>query len=267
MFPNRIKQIHAAGDTVINGWLHIPSTWSAELLARQDWDSLVIDLQHGMMGLDSAIQMVQAISLGDCLPMVRAPWHDPGLMMRMLDAGAVGVVCPMVNTAEQCAAFVGACRYPPLGYRSHGPTRARVALGAKYSDEANDNILTFAMIETAQAMRNLEAICETPGLDAVYVGPGDLNLTLFGRAGIDIEEPEFLAALERIARVAEANSLIAGIHTGSVAYARRMVDMGYRFITLLSDGNLLAAASRALLAEMRGDAPTERPAGGGQIYG
>ncbi len=264
LFPNRIKQICADGGTVLNGWLHIPSTWSAELLARQDWDSLVIDMQHGMMGIDSAIQMVQAITLGDCLPMVRVPWHDPGIMMRMLDVGAVGVVCPMVNTAEQCAAFVGACRYPPLGYRSHGPTRARLAIGANYLAEANDNILTFAMIETSQAMRNLEAICETPGLDAVYVGPGDLRLTMFGKGGIDVEDAPFLAALERIAAVARANGLIAGIHTASAAYAQRMMEMGYQFITLLSDGNLLAAAARAILAETRGRAPSDQE--GGQIY-
>lgn len=264
MFPNRIKQICDDGGTVLNGWLHIPSTWSAELLARQDWDSLVIDMQHGMMGTDSAIQMVQAITLGDCLPMVRVPWHDPGLMMRMLDVGAIGIICPMVNTAEQCAAFVGACRYPPLGYRSIGPTRARVAISDDYVTKANENILTFAMIETAQAMRNLEAICATPGLDAVYVGPGDLSMTMFGGGGIDIEDPPFLAALERILQVASANSLIAGIHTASAAYAQKMMTMGYQFITLLSDGNLLAAASHAILAETRSGAPS--PSESGQIY-
>ena len=264
MFPNRIKKICNAGGIVLNGWLHIPSTWSAELLARQDWDSLVIDMQHGMMGIDSAIQMIQAISLGDCPPMVRVPWHDPGLMMRMLDVGATGIVCPMVNTAEQCAAFVGACRYPPLGYRSLGPTRARVAISANYANEANDNILTFAMIETAQAMRNLEAICATPGLDALYVGPGDLRLTMFGEGGIDVEEPPFLEALERIVQVANANSLIAGIHTASAAYAQRMMAMGYQFITLLSDGNLLAAASSAILVEARSGAPSQSESG--QIY-
>ena len=264
MFPNRIKQICNEGGYILNGWLQIPSTWSAEILSRQDWDSLVIDMQHGMMGLDSAIQMIQAINLGDSLPMVRVPWHDPGITMRLLDVGAMGIVCPMVNTADQCAAFVGACRYPPLGYRSLGPTRARVAISENYGAEANDNILTFAMIETAQAMRNLEAICETPGLDAVYVGPGDLNLTMFGKGGIDVEAPPFLEILERIVSVTKKNHLIAGIHTGSSAYALQMIEMGFQFVTLLSDGNLLAAASRAILAETRSGTPSTT--GSGQIY-
>jgi len=264
VFPNRIKQIAQEGGTVLNGWLHIPSTWSAEILARQDWDSLVIDMQHGMMGLDSAIPMIQAIQLGGNLPMVRVPWHDPGLMMRLLDVGALGIICPMVNTADQCAAFVGACRYPPLGYRSLGPTRARVAISENYLHEANEQILTFAMIETAQAMRNLEAICATPGLDAIYVGPGDLRLTLFGKGGIDVEEEAFLEVLERIVRVAKQHQLIAGIHTGSAAYAQKMMAMGFQFITLLSDGNLLASASSAILAETRSG--KSGPAGKGQIY-
>ena len=264
MFPNRIKQICNEGGYILNGWLHIPSTWSAEILSRQDWDSLVIDMQHGMMGLDSAIQMIQAINLGESLPMARVPWHDPGIMMRLLDVGAMGIICPMVNTADQCAAFVGACRYPPLGYRSLGPTRARVAISDHYGAEANDNILTFAMIETAQAMRNLEAICETPGLDAVYVGPGDLNLTLFGKGGIDVQEPQFLETLSRIVSVAKANQLIAGIHTGSSAYALQMIELGFQFVTLLSDGNLLADASQAILAETRSGRPSA--AGKGQIY-
>ena len=95
----------------INGWLHIPSTWSAEVMARQGWDSLTIDMQHGLMGMETAIQMLQAVSTTDVVPMARVNWNSPGDIMKLLDAGAYGIVCPMIETREECEAFVGACRF------------------------------------------------------------------------------------------------------------------------------------------------------------
>ena len=117
--------------------------------------------------------------------MVRVNWNTPGDTMRLLDAGAYGVICPMIETRTECEAFVGACRFPPLGYRSLGPTRARVYAGDDYAERANDTIITFAMIETEAGFNNREEIMSVPGLDGVFVGIGDLRLSLTGRAGAD----------------------------------------------------------------------------------
>ncbi|RMF77330.1 MAG: 2,4-dihydroxyhept-2-ene-1,7-dioic acid aldolase, partial [Chloroflexi bacterium] len=140
MRENTVKTLWQNGEAAINGWLHIPSTWSAEVMAHQGWDSLTIDMQHGMTGYQTALYMLQALSTTDVVPLVRVTWNEPGLIGRMLDAGAYGVICPMVNTREQCEAFVGACRYHPMGYRSLGPTRAKLYAGDDYAAHANETI-------------------------------------------------------------------------------------------------------------------------------
>ena len=135
-------------ETVVNGWLHIPNSFSTEVMAHAGWDSLTIDMQHGPPEYHAALPMLQAISTTETVPLARVPWNEPGLIMRMLDAGCYGVICPMINTREQAEAFVGACRYPPEGYRSFGPYRARLYAGADYPQYANEEIVTMAMIET-----------------------------------------------------------------------------------------------------------------------
>jgi 4-hydroxy-2-oxoheptanedioate aldolase len=253
---NTLKTIWQNGGAVVNGWLSIPSTWSAELMAHQGWDSLTIDMQHGLMGLDMTIPMLQAISTTDCIPLVRVTWNEPGLIMRALDAGAYGVICPMIDTPEACEAFVGACRYHPQGYRSHGPTRALVYAGDDYPAQANSTVLAFAMIETRTALDNVEAIASVPGLDGFYIGPADLRLSLMGSAKMDNEEPEFLAALDTIMEAARRHHLIVGIHTASSEYARKMIQRGAQLVTLSSDTGLLRGAARAAIAAVRSEDST-----------
>ena len=175
MRENTIQSIWADGGAVLNGWLAIPSSWSAEVLANQGWDSLTVDMQHGLADLSQALSMMQAISTTSTIPLVRVPWNEPGVIMRSLDMGAYGVICPMINSRAECEAFVGACRYHPDGYRSLGPTRARVYAGADYMQHANSTVLTFAMIETSEAVKNIDEIVSVPGLDAIYIGPNDLR--------------------------------------------------------------------------------------------
>lgn len=252
MRENRIKSIWTAGGTVINAWLGIPSAWSAELMAHQGWDSLTVDMQHGVADLSEMLAMMQAISTTDAVPLVRVPWNEPGAIMRALDLGAYGIICPMINTREQCEAFVGACRYHPDGYRSMGPIRARIYGGDDYAKAANATILTMAMIETRQAMDNLDAILSVPGLDAIYIGPSDLSLSLFGAATGDSEFPEFLEAIDTIIGAAKRHGIYVGYHTGSVAYAQKMIDRGAQFVTIGSDGALLAAAAKQVVTEIKG---------------
>ena len=260
MRENRVRTILAEGGTVINGWLAIPSSIPAEFMARESWDSLTLDLQHGLVDYSSAVTMLQAISQTDTVPLARAPWNEPVMIQKLLDAGAYGIICPMVNDRADAERFVGACRYAPAGYRSVGPIRAVVYAGADYVVEANRTILAIAMIETAQAVENLDAILDTPGLDGIYVGPSDLSVSLGHRSGYDPEFPEVVATIEHIASRCRAKGVPAGIHVGSVRYGLRMQEAGYRFITLLSELRLMQWASGKAIAAMRaGEARADAP--------
>ena len=263
MRENKIRTIWKEGGAVLNGWLHIPSSWSAEVMAHQGWDSLTIDMQHGMMDFQVALTMLQAISTTDTVPMARVTWNDPALIMRILDAGAYGIICPMVNTRAQAEAFVAACRYHPQGYRSIGPTRASVYAGAGYVQQANETIVTMAMIETEEALNNVEEIVSVPGLDAIYVGPGDLSLTLTGTGGVDLSYPLFMEALDTILAACKKYGVIPGIHTNSPAYALQMIEKGFQFVTVMTDTRLLGRAAREMVSGVKGqNAKPAMPAAG-----
>lgn len=254
MRPNKIKQIWRDGGNIINGWLHIPSSWSAEVMAHQGFDSLVIDLQHGMMNFESSVSILQAISTTETVPMARVPWNEPGIIGKLLDAGAYGIICPMVNTQSECEAFVGAMRYYPEGYRSRGPTRASVYGGSDYAENANGEIIAMAMIETKQAVDNVVDIVNVPHLDAIYVGPGDLSLTLgCEKVGSDVDEPIFNEAIDTILAACKQAGVVAGIHCGAPAYARRMMEKGFQFVTISSDTGLLGQIAKSVVAETRGE--------------
>ena len=178
MRPNKIKQIWKDGKCASLAWLSLSHSFSAELMARVGFDALCVDLQHGTNEMSDVLPMLQAISQTDTVPFVRVKWNDPGAIMRALDLGAYGIIVPLVNNAEEAAAAVAACRYPPDGMRSFGPVRAAQYGGSDYHMHANDEIIIMAMIETKDGLANLDAICATPGLDAVYIGPADLSYAL-----------------------------------------------------------------------------------------
>ncbi len=258
MRKNKLKQIWSEGGSVINGWLHISASWSAELMAHAGYDSLTIDLQHGFHNMETVLAMLQAISTTETVPLVRVPWNEPVMAQRLLDAGTYGVICPVVETREECEKFIGACRYFPIGYRSKGPTRANVYGGADYAQHANEEIVTMAMIETAKAVENLDEICSVEGLDALFVGPGDLALTMGSSQGIDLTEPELVAALDKILAAAQRHNLIAGIFCASPQYAREMLEKGWQFITVSSDSRLLSSAARRSIAMVRDEVVEEQ---------
>jgi 4-hydroxy-2-oxoheptanedioate aldolase len=188
------------------------------------------------------------------MPMARIAQLGPSDVTRVLDAGALGVICPMINTRADAEALVAYSRYAPNGVRSFGPTRAAFSAGPDYDGNAEDEIVCFAMIETAEAMANLEAICATPGLDGVYVGPSDLTLALTGRryrVGFDREEPEMLAAIQTVLAAAHKHGIRAGLHTGSAAYASRAIGWGYDFVTAGTDVRLLADGASATVNAVR----------------
>jgi 4-hydroxy-2-oxoheptanedioate aldolase len=250
---NRLRRIWREGGTAVNGWLHVPSSFSAEVMAHAGWDSLTIDMQHGPVDYGSLVPMLQAISTTDTVPVVRVPWYDPGLIMQVLDAGCYAVICPMVNSREQAEAFVGACRYPPAGYRSYGPYRASLYGGEDYTDHADDTVVTMAMIETHEALENLEEILGVHGLDAAFVGPSDLGQSLGHGPGMDRGEPAVVEAIERVLTAARRHGLAAGIFTGSPEYASHMAAKGFKFVTISSDARLMASAAATAVAALRGE--------------
>ncbi len=264
MRANNLRTVWGKGGSVVNGWLGIPNSFSAEVMATLGWDSLVIDLQHGLIDYQTAVTMMQAISTTSVTPLVRVPWNDPAIVMKCLDAGAYGVICPMINNRAEAERFVGACRYPPKGYRSSGPIRGLIYGGADYQIKSDETIVALAMVETAEGVANLDAICSTPNLDGVYIGPNDLSLSLGCKGGLDQTEPKVVAVIDRILAAARKHGVKAGIHTGSVDYAKAMIAKGFDLVTVLSDNRILAQFGRQVVAAMR-EAP-QPAAGAAAVY-
>jgi 4-hydroxy-2-oxoheptanedioate aldolase len=254
MIPNKLKRLWADGKPTLNGWCSIGNAFTAEIMAAQGYDSVTVDVQHGALDYSSLLPMLQAMRASGVVPLARVPWLEPGIIMKALDAGAYGIICPMVNDSKQAAEFVSALRYPPLGQRSFGPTRVSFAAGADYGAQANSEIVAFAMIETAEGMANLASIAATPGLDGIYVGPADLTLGLTqGRLapGFDREEPEMVAALKAILAACKTNHIRAALHCGTPEYAARAIEWGFDMTTVSGDSRLLAGAAGASVAKFR----------------
>jgi 4-hydroxy-2-oxoheptanedioate aldolase len=243
MRPNKLKQIWASGKAANNCWLMLPAAIAAEQLAGQGWDSLTVDQQHGQADHAAMVAMFTAISTTDAAPLVRVKWNEPGDIGRALDAGAYGVICPMIETVEQCRQFVSACRYPPDGNRSYGPRRAAIYAGDDYADHANETVLAIAQIESATAMANIEAIAAVKSLDMLFLGPNDLRLSMGMRPRANIVEPEILAVADRLKSVAHAAGLKAGIFCGNPDDALAMIEKGFDFVTAIIDDSLLGAGA------------------------
>lgn len=263
MKTNGLRALWAQGGAAVNGWLGIPSAVAAENMAQAGWHSLTIDLQHGLVDYQTAVGMLQAICTTDTVPLVRAPWNEPGIVMKLLDAGAYGVICPMINTREEAEALVHICRYPPLGERSFGPVRATWYGGPDYALKANETLLVIPMIETRTAVQNLDEILSVNGVDGVYVGPADLGLSHGYPAKGDRDEPELLEIIYRIAERAKLHGKVAGIHCGAPAYARNMIEAGYQLVTIQADNQLLNAAARRAVQLTRDGASS---VDGGGLY-
>ena len=252
MRKNNLKKLIQEGKPVINGWLQIPHSYPAEVMAKQGYDSLTIDMQHGVVDYPNALQMLQAISTTDVVPMARVNWNEPGQIMKILDAGAYGIICPMVSNKKEAESFVQACLYPPKGYRSYGPIRGLLYGGADYGKHANDEILKFAMIETKEALSNLDEIMSTKGLDGIYIGPADLSLAIGEDPSFDIPEssPVFKVMLT-ILEHAKKNKIIPAIHNMSPEYAEKMINLGFKLVTIGADQRYMAAGAKAAIDKVR----------------
>lgn len=250
MRKNTLKEIWKRGEAVINGWCSIPNSFSAEIMAHQGFDSITIDMQHGLVDYQVAVTMLQAISTTNVIPLTRIPWNDPARIMKILDAGSYGVICPMINTPEDAEYFVRACKYPPEGFRSFGPIRAKYSSGGAihgggdYHNFANDEILSIPQIETREAIKNLDKILSTPGLGGIYIGPSDLSMALGKEPRKGQSDPEVVEAKAEILGKAKQYGIPAGIHTNSMDVAIQMIKDGFQLVSLQSDDRFLMSRAK-----------------------
>ena len=247
----KLRDTWNAGRGAVNAWLVTPNPAIAEVTGKAGFDSVTIDLQHGLNDYQVALSMLQALAASDSTPMARVPWLEPGIIMKLLDAGALGIVCPMINTRADAERLVHYANYAPTGTRSFGPTRAIVVHGPDYASKANDTVATLAMVETTEALDNVEAIARTPGLTGVYIGPSDLALSMGHTPKLDPEEPAVVEAIGHILEACKAAGIRCCIHCLAPSYAKRMLGMGFDLVSLGSDLRLYTAACAGAIAEVR----------------
>jgi len=247
---DRLRRVWSEGGTAIGIFLftRIDSV-AIEAIANVGYDFVCVDLQHGMLGYDDMIAVMTALSRGDTTPIVRVPANETSIIGRVLDAGAMGVIVPVVNSAADAARAVAACRYAPVGVRSYGPLRAAIAYGKSYVAEANARVLCIPQIETAEAVEKADEILAVPGVDAVYVGPTDLSLTYGLTPALDNPEP-FGTALSRVVAAANRHGVVPGVHASTALAAARHAT-GFRMITIANDLALMVNAFTTELTNAR----------------
>lgn len=228
----------------------LPDSFSAEIIAGSGVDWVCVDMQHGLIDYQQALHMLQAVSTTKAVPLIRVPTNEPGIIGKCLDAGARGVIVPMVNTAEEAALAVAACRYAPEGERSFGPLRATYYAGFDYFAGANDDVLCIPMVETRQAVDNVDDIVAVPGVDAVYVGPADLSITLGLDPAGDSSAAEFTDALDRIVSACKGQDVHAGI-AGNATLAPKRLEQGFTFVEVANDAALLGVAAMTAVGTVR----------------
>ncbi len=247
-----------AGETLTTAWLSINHTFVAEVVVRQGFDVVVIDMQHGLQNLSDVAGMLQAVQ-PHALGMVRVPWTDEATLMKVLDMGAEGVIVPLVNTSADAQRVVAACQYPPNGIRSYGPTRAAHVF-PNYAKKANDNIAIFAMIETAEGLANLESICQTPGLTGIFIGPADLSYALGLEPEVDNPDPKHVATVKHIIKICKENNLVVGIFGSDPEYLRQAVTWGIQLVVVVADAVLLSQSAKQKLLAFHGQGANEAKA-------
>lgn len=252
MRPNAVKQLFRQRKPALTAWCSVGNPYSAETLGHAGFDAIVVDLQHGMIFLEQAMPMLAAISSTPAMPLVRISENQFFEANKMLDAGAYGIICPMIDDVAAAERFVAACRYPPAGRRSFGPTRGLLYGGADYFEHANDEILTLGMIETPQGMANLDAIAAVPGLDGLFVGPSDLSLALGLPPAPNWSSGPLATAIDQILAAARKHGKMAGIFCGSIEFAAAMKDKGFDLINISNDAMMLRATGAGFVKALRG---------------
>src|SRR3954463_12573756 len=252
---NRVKKLWREGQPAVGGWLSMPHAFVAEVMSHTGLDWLCVDMQHGCIDYSDAVPMLTAISTTNVTPFVRVPWNEPAMIMKVLDAGAYGVIVPMVSNRAEAERAVAACRYPPAGMRSNGPNRVLLYAGSDYQKYANDEVACAVMVETAEGIEKLDEIVSTPGVDAVYIGPTDLALALGLPPVMDNDEPKHIATVNRVLETCRKHKVVAAMHTMSAKYTQRYIDQGFQMVMLTSDRIAISNYMKAEVGKLTGWTP------------
>jgi 4-hydroxy-2-oxoheptanedioate aldolase len=252
--PTTLRDLWEAGATTLGSWLTMPSSVSAEVVGGAGFHYACIDMQHGAIDYQTAVSMTQAIVLGGGHPIARVPWNEPGIIGKVLDAGIEGVIVPMVNSASEAEAVVRSARYAPLGARSYGPALAAIRR-PNYFAWAATGIAVIPMIETVEALNNLDGILQVPGIDAIYVGPADLSISLGLQPANNDGEVLFDDALAVIVSACTKHGIVPGIHTTTQFVAKRL-EQGFRMVTVSNDMIALRMQLASDLSVAKGAVPT-----------
>ena len=255
MRMNAVKKLWREGKPAVGAWLSIPGGFAAEVMAHTGVDWLCIDMQHGCIDYSDVVPMLTAISTTSVTPFVRVPWNEPSMIMKVLDAGAYGVIVPMVSNRAEAERAVAACRYPPTGIRSNGPNRAVLYGGADYQKNADREMACVVMIETPEGIEKMEEIISTPGLDAAYIGPTDLALSLGVPPLMDNDDPKHVATVNRILETCKRHNVVAGMHTASSRYTQRYIDQGFQMVMLVADRAAMSNYVKAEVGRLTGWTP------------
>jgi 4-hydroxy-2-oxoheptanedioate aldolase len=263
MTTNLLQDNLGAGRTALGAWMFLREPALAHAAARLEYDYVCIDVQHGLQSFDDVTAMLAAIAGGTATPMVRTPWNEPGLVGRFLDAGALGIIFPMIDSADDARRAVAACRYAPDGERSLGPIGAGLLHGPDYGPMANDVVMPIPMIETASALEHLDEILAVDGVDTIYVGPADLALSMGLRPGLDNDDPSYGEAITAIVEGCRRHGVVPGIHC-SPQLADKRAAQGFRMLSVGYDFGPAMAALRADLQVAQGAVgrDRQRPASG-----
>ena len=251
--PNPLREIWVENRTAFGLWATMPGSFGVELIAGAGVDYVCVDQQHGIIDYDSIVPMFQAVGSAGAVPITRVIQNDPGEIMKSLDAGALGVIVPLVNDATEAARAVAACRYPPSGIRSFGPVRAAGVIGSRDPEDLAGQVLCIVMVETREALERVDEIAATPGLDGIYIGPSDLALSLGLSPTLDATEDAHVEAIRRIRETSHRRGIAAGIQCASGEWARRHAEAGFDMVTVATDAALLRAAARREVAAARGE--------------
>jgi 4-hydroxy-2-oxoheptanedioate aldolase len=247
-----LRELWERGEPTVGGWCVIPSSFAAELMGGAGFDWVCIDTQHGVIGYDQMLPMLQALSATGTPAFVRVPWNQPADIMKALDAGAQGVIVPMINSREEAERAAGACRYPPAGYRSWGPTRAALQVSGYGTENANRAVVCMVMIETVEGLAAIDEILSVPGVDGVYVGPNDLAVTHGMKPDATASAPEHRRLIEKILEACVRRDLIAGIHCAGPDTAIRWREAGFRMLNVDNDSAFLRTGAARVLEALRG---------------
>ncbi|MGI8538516.1 MAG: HpcH/HpaI aldolase family protein [Rubrobacteraceae bacterium] len=250
---NRVKDIWSSGRAAFGMWCGIPGAAGIELFSGADLDYVCIDRQHGLIGFDAMAAMIRAVESIGATPFVRVPQNEAWMVMHALDAGALGVIVPLMNDAADARRAVSACRFPPDGTRSYGPIRAAKAVGSADPKILGGEVLCVAQIETKEGLENAEDICSTSGLDGVYIGPADLAITMAIPPDEATGNPDHAEAVEYIRRTCEKNGIASGVHTTSGAAAKECAERGFTMVNAGVDYVMLPEAARREMEKLEAE--------------